>query len=280
MSASAWVEVAHDVYQQRYNPVDVSVVAVLAPDGVTVVDTRNNPAEGAEILADVADRFGLPIVAVINTHAHYDHSFGNQAFSAVGVPIYGHHLVARHYADYEQPRLLAVQADPSREPDKAWQQVILTPPTHLVEQRMTVVAGGRTLELIPLPPGHTDTDLAILVPDARVWILGDVIEESGPPMTGSGSFPLAWPGVLEELLPWLDPADVIVPGHGTPVDREFVVRQAADLRALADSIRAGWAAGLPLDDAVSAAAGASPTSSWPAAMLRPAFERGYAQLAL
>ncbi|PXA71821.1 MBL fold metallo-hydrolase [Cryobacterium arcticum] len=279
MSASAWVEVAHDVYQQRYNPVDVSVVAVLGADGVTVIDTRNNLAEGAEIIEDVGIRFGVPIVAVINTHAHYDHSFGNQAFAALGVPIYGHRLVAQHYADYEEPRLLAVQADPSREPDKTWHQVILTPPTHLVGQRMTVVAGGRTLELVPLPPGHTDTDLATFVPDARAWILGDVIEESGPPMAGSGGFPLTWPNVLDELLTWIDPADVIVPGHGTVVDRDFVVRQAADLRALADSIRAGWAAGLAVDDAVDAAALATPTSSWPAHMLRPAFERGYAQLA-
>lgn len=279
MSASAWVEVARDVFQQRYNPVDVSVVAVRGATGITIIDTRNNPAEGAEIIADVAARFALPIVAVINTHAHYDHSFGNQVFAALGVPIYGHPLVARHYADHEEPRLLAQQADPTREPDKDWQQVTLTAPTHLVEQRMTVVAGGRTLELIPLPPGHTDTDLAILVPDVRVWILGDVIEQSGPPMAGSGSFPLAWPDVLDELLTWIEPADVIVPGHGTVVDRHFVRRQAADLRALADTIRAAWTAGLPVEKAVAAAATAEPTSSWPAPLLRSAFEQGYAHLA-
>jgi glyoxylase-like metal-dependent hydrolase (beta-lactamase superfamily II) len=279
MSASAWVEIARDVFQQRYQPVDVSVVAVVGGTGVTVIDTRNNPAEGAEIIADVAARFGLPVVAVVNTHAHYDHSFGNQAFAALGIPRYGHHLVARHYADYEEPRLLAVQTDPGREPDKAWEQVTLSPPTHLVDRRMTVVAGGRTVELIPLAPGHTDTDLAIFVPDVRVWILGDVIEQSGPPMAGSGSFPLAWPDVLDDLLTRLDPADVIVPGHGAVVDRDFVRRQAADLRALADAIRTSWAAGLPVDDAVAAAARAAPTSSWPAHMLLPAFERGYAHLA-
>ena len=278
MSASAWVEIAADVFQQRYQPVDVSVVLVRGDTGITVIDTRNNPAEGAEIIADVAARFGLPIVAAINTHAHYDHSFGNQAFAALRVPIYGHQLVARHYADYESPRLLAQQADPAREPDKDWQQVTLTPPTHVVDQRMTVVAGGRTLELIPLPPGHTDTDLAILVPDARVWILGDVIEESGPPMAGSGSYPLAWPDVLDELLTWTEPADVIVPGHGAVVDTGFVRRQAADLRALSDAIRAGWANGMPVESAVSAAAATEPTSEWPAVMLRPAFERGYGQL--
>lgn len=275
MTASGWLEVGRGVFQRRYDPMDVSVIVVAGPTGLTVIDTRNNPAEAEEVIRDAADRFGLPIVAVVNTHAHYDHSFGNQSFAALPASIYGHHLVPRHFADHEGPRLAAQQADPSREPDKAWAHVVLTPPDVLVAKPLVVAAGGRTIELIPLGPGHTDTDLAVLVPDARVWLLGDVIEESGPPMFGSGSFPLAWPGVLADLLRLIEPGDVVVPGHGAAVDRDFVARQMESLQKVADTIRSCRDAGislheLPQDHEL--------FTLWPVAMLESAFTQGNAQL--
>jgi glyoxylase-like metal-dependent hydrolase (beta-lactamase superfamily II) len=44
--------------------------------------------------------------------------------------------------------------------------------------------GQRAVNLLPLGPGHTDTDLLVHVPDARTWIVGDVVEASGPPVYG------------------------------------------------------------------------------------------------
>jgi glyoxylase-like metal-dependent hydrolase (beta-lactamase superfamily II) len=272
MSDSGWLEVARGVFQRRYDPMEVSVVVVVGPTGLTVVDTRNNPAEAAEVIRDVALRFDSPIVAVVNTHAHYDHSFGNQAFAALPeVVIYGHHRIPRHFADYEGPRLTAVQADPSLEPDKRWADVTLTPPTILIDSPRLVAPGGRVLELIPLDPGHTDTDLAIFIPDCRVWLLGDVIEESGPPMFGSGSFPLAWPGVLTELLRAIEPGDVIVPGHGSVVDRDFVVHQTRRLQVVSDSIRSSHAAGTTLEDLPD---DHELFATWPRTMLESAFAQG------
>ncbi|NQX10820.1 MBL fold metallo-hydrolase [Microbacteriaceae bacterium VKM Ac-2855] len=268
---NTWIRVADGVWQRRYQPVDVSVVAIEGPTGVVIVDTRNNGAEGAEIKADAAAVFEGPVVAAINTHAHYDHTFGNRAFSEV--PIFGHHRVPAHFAAFEAPRLARVQADPTLEPDQRWADVELTPPTVLVRQETAIAPGGRRIVLLPLPPGHTDTDLAILVPDARVWLLGDVIEESGPPMFGSGSHPLEWPQVLDALLERIEPGDAIVPGHGTVVDREFVRRQADSLRAVAAAIRAAYDAGQSIDDAVGGHG-----LPWPDAFLRSAFADGFAQL--
>lgn len=275
MTESGWLEVGPGVFQRRYDPMDVSVVVIVGPAGLTVVDTRNNPAEAGEVIRDVALRFRLPIVAVVNTHAHYDHSFGNQSFAALpGVVLYGHHLIPRHFAQYEGPRLAAVQADPTLEPDKAWADVVLTPPGILVAAPCTVTAGGRPIELIPLGPGHTDTDLVVFVPEGRVWLLGDIVEESGPPMFGSGSFPLAWPGVLAGLLQAIEPGDVIVPGHGAVVDRDFVVRQQEALQNVADTIRSSSAAGTSLDDLP---ADHDLFALWPKVMLESAFRQGGAQ---
>jgi glyoxylase-like metal-dependent hydrolase (beta-lactamase superfamily II) len=279
MNGSAWSEVAGDVFQRRYDPLDVSVVAIVGETGVTVVDTRNNPAEADEIVHDVEERFARPIVAVVNTHAHYDHTFGNERFTREpgfsGVPIYGHALIPRHYEEFEGPRLAAVQADPGREPDKQWAEVRLTPPTELVHTPVTLHPGGRTIELVPIAPGHTDTDLAVFVPDARVWLLGDVIEESGPPMFGSGCFPLGWPGALDELLERIEPGDAIVPGHGAVVDRDFVVRQADHLRGVAELVRAAHAENAPAEE-VDLPAGL--LTLWPEPFLRSALKAGYAEI--
>ena len=273
--ADGWAEVAPGVFQRRYEPVDISVGAIVGNAGITVVDTRNNPAEAEEILRDVADAFALPIVAVVNTHAHYDHTFGNQIFAARGIPIYGHQLIAQHFSQHEGPRLRKVQEQPGSEPDKDWADVRLTPPTVPVSAPLRIDPGGRTIELLPLPAGHTDTDLAVLVPDARAWFLGDVIEESGPPMFGSGSYPLGWPDALEKLLARIPPGDVLVPGHGSAVDREFVERQASRLRSVAEWIGDAHEAGRSLDDV---RPDRSLEEYWPESFLRSALEDGYAQL--
>ena len=276
MIETGWFEVGPGVFQRRYDPMDVSVVVVVGPTGLTVVDTRNNPAEADEVIRDIARRFDVPIVAVVNTHAHYDHTFGNQSFAALpSVQVYGHHLIPSHFAAYEAPRLAAQQADPAREPDKRWVDVVLTPPGVLVHTAHTVVLGGRTIMLIPLDPGHTDTDLAVFIPDCRVWLLGDVIEESGPPMFGSGSFPLTWPTVVEGLLQEIQPGDVIVPGHGAVVDRDFVVRQMQALQEVADTILSCAAAGLSLDELPD---DHTLFTLWPKVMLESAFAQGGAQL--
>ena len=84
-------------------------------DGLLVVDTGAEPAEAEEILADLASRFDRPVRWVVNTHAHFDHTFGNQVFgpgSTTDAAIHGHAGIARHFERYEGPRLAAWRADP------------------------------------------------------------------------------------------------------------------------------------------------------------------------
>ncbi|MBS1907035.1 MAG: MBL fold metallo-hydrolase [Actinobacteria bacterium] len=269
-----WIPVADGVFQRRYQPLDISIGVIAGPAGL-VVDTRGNPDEAEEILGDVAGAFSRPVVAAINTHAHYDHTFGNQVFVARGIPIYGHHRIPQHFARHEEGRLRTVKERPESEPDKRWADVELTPPTVLVDAPLRIGQGGRVVELRPLAAGHTDTDLAILVPDARTWFLGDVIEQSGPPMFGSGSYPLDWPEALRGLLREIHPADVIVPGHGSVVDRTFVQRQTARLQAVADDIRAAHAAGVASADV---RLGSALHEYWPESFLRSAVRDAYAQL--
>lgn len=272
-----WFPIATGVQQFRSAPFDLSVVVVEGSDGLLLVDTGADPDEAATLLGAVRSRFGRVPRWVVNTHAHFDHTFGNQVFgpgSETDAAIHGHAGIARHFEEYERPRLAAWRDDPSREPGRRWHDVRLTPPTHPVERATRLDLGGRIVELRPLPPAHTDTDLVVFLPAERVWIVGDLVEESGPPMYGSGSFPLAWPAVLEELVGEMQSDDLVVPGHGRVVDREFVRRQAEDLRVIAARLAEAHAAGLAPVAALAA------YDHWPVpvAGLADAVERAYAAL--
>ncbi|KRE30794.1 MBL fold metallo-hydrolase [Agromyces sp. Soil535] len=274
---ATWTTVAHRIHQRRGGPYDLSVVVVEGDDGLLVVDSGAEPAEGEEILADLRERFGKPVIGLVNTHAHFDHTFGNQVFgpgSATDAPIHGHAGIARHFERYEGPRLAAWRDDRGREPDRQWDEVRLVPPTHPVERMKQLDLGRLVVELHPQPRAHTDTDLVVLVPSERVWIVGDLVEESGPPIYGSGCYPLDWPRVLDSLVAEMRPGDLVVPGNGRVVDREFVARQAADLHTIARRLTEAHDAGFGAAEALAA------HDHWPVpvAGLVGAVERAYAAL--
>ena len=272
-----WDEIALGVFQRRYDPLDVSVCVVRGSDGLAVVDTRSSPQQADEIRTDLRELGSSPVRWVVNTHAHFDHCFGNQRFgpaSDVNAPIYGHVRVPIHLDKYERP-LLADWIARDEEPVEEWRAVVITPPTVLVGERHALDLGDRAVDLLHLGRGHTDNDLMMHIPDAAAWLLGDLIEESGPPCYGPESFPLEWPVTMAHVLLLLDAGDVLVPGHGRPVDQSFVRDQHAQLAAVANLIRELHAAGVPVSRAADEGG-----QSWPlpVAGLTDAIEAGYAQL--
>ena len=263
------------MFQGRYEPWDVNVCVVRGADGLLVVDTRASHRQADEVRADLR-RLGSPRW-VVNTHAHFDHSFGNHRFgpaSDLALPIYGHARVPAHLERYERPLLNRWIAD-GEAPAEEWREVVITPPTELVDEQLSLDLGDRGVQLRYFGRGHTDNDLLLHVPDADTWLVGDVVEESGPPMYGSGCFPLEWGETARRLATALGPATTVVPGHGRPVDREFVQRQAAALCTVADLLREVHAAGAVAADAVAAARGRWP---FPENGLQPAVDAAYPAL--
>jgi glyoxylase-like metal-dependent hydrolase (beta-lactamase superfamily II) len=272
VTATGWREVADRVFQRRYNPLDVSVCAVPGAGGLLLVDTRSSPHQADEIRADLRELGDQPVRCVVNTHAHFDHSFGNQRFAEL--PIYGHARVPAHLEAYERP-MLADRIARGEQPVDEWREVAITPPTELIGDRYLLDLGDRGVELVHLGRGHTDNDLMLHIPDASAWIAGDLVEESGPPMYGPDCYPLEWPGTLAALGAQLHPSDVIVPGHGDPVSPDFVAAQQEQLAGVADLIRELHGAGVPAGSALDAGAG-----RWllPADGLQPAITEAYRHL--
>ena len=111
-----FVEVADRVFVARYPQWDVGVGLVLGRDGAVVVDTRASDREGREVLEDV-DRLGrdVEIRHVVNTHVHFDHTFGNVAFESATVHAHGN--VARTLDTHAEHIRAALRADPRGAPE-------------------------------------------------------------------------------------------------------------------------------------------------------------------
>lgn len=266
---SPWVEVAEGVLQRRYEPYDVSVAVVRGTTGLLVVDTRGSRRQGDELRDDLR-ALDRPVRYVVNTHGHFDHCFGNQCFGP-SLPIYGHERLPAQLTEHEGPRLARTLAS-GVEGSAEFADVVLTPPTRLIGDQGSIDLGDRAVDLLHLGRGHTDNDLLLHVDGT--WIVGDLVEESGPPAYGKDSFPLEWPGTLAALLPRLTDDSVVIPGHGADVHRDFVRRQHHDVATVAALIVELSTAAVPVDRALAEGGARWP---FPPEGLAEAVRRGYLQ---
>src|SRR4029453_10994073 len=106
--------------------------------------------------------------------------------------------------------------------------------------------GDRRVEIAHLGRGHTDGDLVIVVPDADLLFAGDLIESAGPPSFCPNLVPQKWPGPLDAVIGLMKATTLAVPGHGEPVDREFVFEQRGRIAAQAAEVQEPPRPTLPL----------------------------------
>ena len=186
-----------------------------------VVDTRGSEVQGREVVEDVA-RLALPVpvTVVVNTHVHYDHTFGNRAFDSA--TIHAHERVGQTF-DADAERLKdRFRADPEPGPDASYSaedvrdllDTVPRGPDVTFATTASVDLGDRVVHLAYAGRGHTDGDIRIWVPDAGVVFLGDLIEESADPSLGSDSWPLDWAATLDRHLRAVPPDAVVVPATG------------------------------------------------------------------
>lgn len=278
-----FTEIADRVWLARRDWFDVNVTVVGGDRGLVVVDTHGSTRAGRELVEDVrrlATRTGRHpgdgVVAVVNTHWHFDHSFGNEAFREAWpqLPIHAHEG-AREELEQGAARVQQRYADDPADPhtaDVLATRVVL--PDHTFSSVRVLDLGDRALELLHPGRAHTGGDLVLRVPDADVLVAGDLVEESAPPSFGEDSWPMEWPLALDVVLGLTTPRTVVVPGHGAPVDRDFVEEQRNTIGIVAETVRDLAARGVPVAEALETAA----EWPWPREHLATAVERAYAHL--
>ena len=276
-----FTEVADGVWVARYEWFDVNVSLVRGASGLLVIDTHASALAAAAVVEDVRALGAGEVVAVVNTHEHFDHTFGNGAFRAAygAVPVHAHEVAAERTVPAGE-RIKALYDDPDNLDDPHRDEVQATelvPADTTFSSAVALDLGDRLVELVHPGRGHTAGDLVVRVPDADVVLAGDLVEESqlrhGVPGFGGDCYPMEWPLTLDIVLGLLSTSSVVVPGHGAPVDREFVEEQRNTIGIVAETIRDLATRGVPVGEAL-----ASAEWPYPREELADAVRRGYEHL--
>lgn len=223
---------------------EVDTFAVVTARYLVLVDTMSTPQLAAGILARVGDALAGRQLLVVNTHADYDHCWGNAVFAAPGgrhpAPIIAHERAGARLRGQEARESLARrQAQESRFAD-----VRLVEPTITFTERLRIDGGDLTLELIPTP-GHTEDHVVIWVPELRLLLAGDAAEHPFPYVSNPATL-----GTLRQTLHQLvalRPA-MVLPCHGGTTDPALLTRNIAYFDELERVVTEALAAGrVPAD---------------------------------
>ncbi|HEX9031833.1 MAG TPA: MBL fold metallo-hydrolase [Streptosporangiaceae bacterium] len=243
---------------------------LVGPQGVISIDTCSTQRRTQAYKDAIAAVTPAPVRAVVNTHHHGDHTFGNCLFP--GAAIIGHERARSEAIAFGPPRELPFWDGPD------WGDLTLDPPFITFTEQIALHAGDLRAEVRHVgTAAHTTNDAIVWIPERSVLFCGDLIFNGGTPFLLMGSVSGALE-VLERIVLPLG-AQTIVPGHGEIVHDAGPVQATLDyLRFVQETAARSRSAGLtPLEAARQADLGRF--ASWPdSERIAGNLHRAYAEL--
>lgn len=238
-------QIAKDLYF-FYEYSGSNAVFLSTEDGVLVIDTRQHPRAGQDLLDRIRKITGKPIRWVINSHFHGDHTFGNAAFRKEGATFVAHSETAR-LMQLVQPKEMARRGDYFKSHNYDSSEVRLILPDVTFDKTMTIYLGGREIRLFYLGPGQQDGDTFVLFPHARaLFTPGSFAKHSMPNMAFTTSVE-NWIRLLDQVAA-MDVA-VLLPAHGDVASSADVVELSNMLADEYRTVKDAIARGISLADA-------------------------------
>jgi glyoxylase-like metal-dependent hydrolase (beta-lactamase superfamily II) len=214
-----------------------NIGVTIGDDGIVIIDDQFAPL-APRIKDAVAALSDKPVVFVLNTHWHADHTGGNEYFGEMA-PLVSH--------DNVRKRLAGGMDTPGRKAAPAPREAL---PVLTFNDRLTIHLNGEEVRAIHVPHAHTDGDAIIWFTDSNVLHMGDTLF--------SGLFPfidIDSGGSVDGVLAAFDkviatvPADVkIIPGHGPLSSLDDVKKSKAMVVACREIVRKALAAGKTADE--------------------------------
>ena len=216
------VELDTGVYARLHEGLTNSGI-IIGDDSVLVIDSLRMPSFARSLVEDVRKLTDKPVKYVIDTHSHWDHSWGNQEFPEAA--IIGHENCYSEMVDVEWNEEWKNKILSSGDPwsDEA-NVVTITPPEITYQDSMRIYFGGREIILKYLGKAHTSGDTFIHLPKERIVFTGDVAQDGGVPYLGD-SYPDEWLDTDDRMAEL--PVDRFVSGHG-PVGDINALKTARD----------------------------------------------------
>ena len=186
---------------------------VVTQEGVVVIDSCNNPLQSRNLLAAIRKVTDKPVLFLINTETHGDHSGNNFVFSPPAMIINAEGAGAAMKKAYN-PKRAAQQAAQSAEMAEAVKGEKLMVPHIEYNEKMTLNVGERSFDLIYLKNVHSEADTAVWMPKERVLFAASAAVVRGlqnlrPAVVISDVL------ASYKLMKALNP-EIVVTGHGPP----------------------------------------------------------------
>jgi cyclase len=217
---------------------DSNAGAVETPDGLTAIDAQQTRPLGRKFRDAIERATGLPVVRLIDTHFHLDHTAGNVAFA--DVPIVAHDMTLQSMRRYlgaaDGNRWVVTDPSvklrlffgsnildlvPAGDPLEAWFQarlsgpdygaIELLAPSDTFADQVLFPCANDTLRAEYWGPAHCNGDLIVYLPRQKIAFLGDLLFDGRFPWLGDCDLD-GWIDRLDRVIS-LD-IDTVVPGHG------------------------------------------------------------------
>ena len=273
--------VADGVYAAIAKPaykVNCNAAIILFDDAVLVVDTHSKPSAARALIEQIKKLTDKPVRYVVNTHFHWDHYQGNQAYPSSwpasveiisseatranieqrGIPRVKHEIVtmpleieklksdldkASDVGQKEQLRANLLQAEAYLAELKSVQ---VTLPSVTFDHSLILHRPSKTVEILWLGNAHTNGDVFVYLPREKVLVTGDALHGWTPYM--GDSYPFDWIQTLDaaEKLDF----DQVIGGHGNVMrGKERFDLWKHYFRDLLDEAAQAYARGASLEDA-------------------------------
>lgn len=194
---------------------------VVAGDGGSLLIDCKTPGNGGPLRV-LAEKSGIPVRAVLNTHHHGDHTGGNPGFTG-DLPVYAHTACAT--------RVRAQVAGRGEDPKPFL-------PTKTAGDGTVLTPAGVRAEVSHVGPGHTDNDLFVFFPAHNTLHTGDLLFHNLHPFIDrpAGATTAGWITSCRAMLTSCDAETTVIPGHGEVTDRAGIERQIAYFEQVRDAV--------------------------------------------
>jgi glyoxylase-like metal-dependent hydrolase (beta-lactamase superfamily II) len=170
-----------------------------------------------------------PIRYLINTHHHSDHTNANRAMSGQVQAIIAHANTRARLAKEQEP-----------EKRGGLPSIVVGEEGRIKTDTLTLAMGGTDVRMTYWGPAHTDNDMVIVMPGARVVHMGDTLFLEMLPYidTEAGGSFNGLVQVVGHALGLLPEDAVVIPGHGPVCDKKELARHLEFLLAVQRHVRA------------------------------------------
>lgn len=273
--------VADGVYAAIAKPaykVNCNAAIILLDDGVLVVDTHSKPSAARALIEQIKKLTDKPVRYVVNTHFHWDHYQGNQAYPSswpVGVEIISSEATRANIEQRGIPRVkheivtmpqeiekLKSDLDKAVDPKQKEQvrsnllqaeayfaelkSMQVTLPTMTFDHSLILHRPSKTVEILWLGNAHTNGDVFVYLPREKVLVTGDALHGWTPYM--GDSYPYDWIQTLDAAEKF--DFDQVIGGHGDIMrGKEKFELWKQYFRDLMDETAKAYARGASVDDA-------------------------------